>query len=141
MVDSLIEIKYVPKESLPNLFDWKSIQRALEYSDEEDIDDVFRACVDERRLLLLIYEDNVKVGDVTVETVEYDQIKALRVVTLSGEGYQRWKGALDAFLTNWAKDEGYDRIELMGRKGNQKILKELGYKPRYLFMTKDISHG
>ena len=76
-----------------------------------------------------------------VEFMDYPQITALRVVALGGNSMDMWLDELMDFLYLWAKENGMDRIEHMGRKGWVKALKDYGYMERYTFMTRDVDYG
>jgi len=137
-------IHFVPKEKVALIWDdiKDEIQRALDHAQgEEELQDVKNKLEEGVYGLLVIFiEDNLK-GVVTVQFMNYPQIRALRVVTISGHDYFKWQVPLHEYLEKWAKEQGMQRIEAMVRKGQIRALAPLGYKPAYTFMTKDIDNG
>ena len=134
-------IRYVDKEKIPELWPYieGEIQRALDHAyGEEEVQDVKIALENGVYGLLLAIKDRQVNGVITVQFMDYPQIRALRVVTISGYDYFGWQKPLDDFLTLWAKDEKMQRIECQVRDGQIRALKPLGYKKRYTFLTKDI---
>ncbi len=137
-------IRYVDKEKIPELWPYikDEIQRALDHAyGEEKTQDVKIALENGVYGLLLAIKDRQVNGVITVQFMDYPQIRALRVVTISGYDYFGWQKEIDEFLTLWAKDEKMQRIEAMCRDGQIRALKPLGYKKRYTFLTKDIDNG
>ena len=139
-----MKIIYVPKEKASLIWDdiKDEIQRALDHSQgEEEIQDVKIKIENGIYGLLVIFIDRKLCGVVTVQFVDYPQIMALRVVTISGHDYFTWQKPLHEYLEKWAREQGMNRIEAMVRKGQIRALAPLGYKPAYTFMTKDIDYG
>ena len=135
------DIRYVDKGKVSEIWQYISeeIQRALDHAcGEEELQDVKLALEDGRYGLLLAIKDRQVNGVITVQFMDYPQIRALRVVTISGNDNFGWQKTLDDFLTLWAKEQKMQRIEAMCRDGQIRALKPLGYKKRYTFLTKDI---
>lgn len=114
------------------------IQSALRHSEELSIQDVRKAIENSRMGLLVVKNDGKIVTSVVVETVNYPQLIALRVIALGGEKMHDWIPALNQYLSMWGREMGASRIELMGRRGWAKALSSVGYVEKYTFITKDI---
>lgn len=137
-------IRYVHKDKIEEIWEHirDEIQRALDHAcGEEELQDVKIKLENGIYGLLLVFIENILRGVITVQFMDYPQIRALRVVTISGYDYIKWQKPLDDFLTEWAREQGMQRIECMVRDGQIRALKPLGYKKRYTFLTKDISNG
>jgi len=138
-----MKVIYVPPDKAMLIWDdvKEEIQRAIDHSGhEEELQDFKKKIEEEIYAVLLVVDKKVK-AVITVQFMDYPQFRALRVVTIGGTEYSKWKYTLDEFLTDWAKEQGMSRIEFMGREGHVRALKPLGYQKQYTFMTKDIENG
>lgn len=129
-------------EYVHNLIHWDQykddIKRALDKGcGEIEIQDVYKKLQDGTMGLIDIHGK----ASCVVEFVDYDQMEALRVVALGGDGMDEWLEELLDFLYKWAAENHMDRVEHNGRKGWVRKLEKYGYRERYIFMTRDIEYG
>ena len=116
-----------------------TIGRALD--EELTTEDVYEKLKMKTMALITVSLRGEIVAACVCEQVNYPRIRALRVVALGGHRMKEWLSELSDFLDDWARDSDCDRIEQMGRKGWKRKLTEYDYKPRYVFMTKDLNNG
>jgi hypothetical protein len=69
------------------------------------------------------------------EAHDWPSKRVLAIPFIAGHDMERWLGFLPA-LERFAKDEGFDEVELSGRPGWGKVT---GYEERYRVFTKDIT--
>lgn len=87
--------------------------------------------------LWVITNEGVAIGACTTEVIAYPSKKRIRIVTLGGSDFEKWAVLLDAILIGWAKENGAEGSEVFVRKGFIRKLADLGYKERYIAMSKD----
>lgn len=75
-------------------------------------------------------------GCVVTELVIYPRGRALRVFLAGGELGQIL--AMTKDMARWAKAQGCDFAEFDGRFGWQRVLKQIGWKPRSIVMELDL---
>lgn len=136
----MYSIDYIPSSKLDTVWkiSRKHLEKALSHSDEIGIQDVRESLQNDKMGLLVVKDGKEIVTSVVVETVDYPQLIALRVVALGGENMYDWIPAMNQYLSMWGKEMGASRIELMGRRGWAKSLSSEGYVEKYTFITKDI---
>lgn len=91
--------------------------------------------------LWVVTEERSIVAVATSELVTYPKCKALRVVTLGGNGINRWFGCLDREWDKEARQNGCSRIEAVGRKGWGRAVKAYGYADQMTFVMRQVDHG
>jgi hypothetical protein len=116
------------------------VESALKHTQGEmgSLDICERAINGAMQLWVVAERDKIQ-GVVVTEVIEFPNITSLRVVTLSGEGFQEWKRELDQRLEQFARVVGAKRIEAVGRPGWTRALRDLQYKPAYTIVTRAVS--
>lgn len=115
------------------------IQSALEHGGGElNSDDIMRLCCERDMQLWVVTREGVAVGAATTEVIVYPNKKRIRIVTLGGSEFEKWATLLDGILIGWAKENEAVGSEVFVRKGFTKKLSDLGYKERYIAMSKDF---
>ena len=114
------------------------IDKAQVYAAGElDTQDFF-AMIENGDMQLWIAEDD---GDIfammLTEFVQYPRKKVMRIVSIGGEGMNRWMKYFPA-LEAAALSVGCTGFEIFGRKGWLRVLKD--WKCSYHVLTKDIKH-
>lgn len=105
---------------------------------ELEPDDVYaRLCDGRMQVLAAVYEDTIVAALVT-EVVNYPRKTALRVVLAGGSKLDKWMHAAQAMLLIGAHAVGASFIEMHGRKGWQKALLAVGWKPSYYSMAFEV---
>lgn len=82
--------------------------------------------------LWIAFNDNEIVASAVTEIVAYSKIKTLVGHFIGGKDLESWKQAIVDAMAKFAKAEGCDRIEFMGRRGWSKPLKKIGWKESYI---------
>lgn len=106
-----------------------------------DVADVLSLILSGTFTLWTVIEDGTLVAAATSEIVEYPKCKALRVVTLGGNGLPRWFAAFDRELGREARGHGCSRIEAVGRKGWGRAVKAYGYADQMHFVMRQVEYG
>jgi hypothetical protein len=100
-----------------------------------DLDDVELALKEKRMQLWAIHDGGVKCVIVT-QIVNYYKCKAVRVLTVTGIDHKEWLQLGFDTLMAWGKENGCSLMEMQGRKGWEKPLKQLGFEEPEILMTK-----
>lgn len=99
-----------------------------------------KASIDKVQVWVVVQTDTKTVlGVATTEVVDYDNVAALRVITLGGVGMAQWMEQLCEKLTAFARLHHCDRIESVGRPGFARRLLSLGFQPSYVVMTLQLT--
>jgi hypothetical protein len=112
------------------------VERAFRSNfDRMNLDDVELALKEKRMQLWAIHDGGIKCVIVT-QVVNYYKCKAVRVLTVTGINHKEWLQLGFDTLTAWGKENGCTLIEMQGRKGWEKPLKQLGFEDPEILMTK-----
>ena len=68
----------------------------------------------------------------------YPQKKILCVLLLGGNEFMKWRDEADALLNAFGKENNCEYVELFGRKGWGKMLKDINYKEVTRLFAKEI---
>ena len=69
---------------------------------------------------------------------KYPQKNILCVLLLAGKNFSRWRDEADVLLDAFGKENKCEYVELFGRKGWGKVLKDLNYKEQTRLFAKEI---
>jgi len=58
---------------------------------------------------------------------------------LGGEDFLDSVVDADSVLSEWGKDHGCECLELCGRRGWERSLKKVGFKPTFVSLSKELS--
>ena len=72
-------------------------------------------------------------GAVVTEISQYPQTRALIMHFTGGKQLPKWKTPMLEVLQQFARDNECNIIESYGRPGWEKVFKNDGYKPRFIF--------
>jgi len=78
------------------------------------------------------------VGVATTQVVDFPRIAILRVVTLQGKNLNVWMEALLRVLEQFCREQGLQRIEVVGRRGWVRKLAGLGFREVYSVVVKEV---
>ena len=110
------------------------IGRALfEAPGEESLDDI-RDDLHSDSMLINIAVEGVIQGVAVLQSVRLHDERLLHVHTLTGGGMTTWLGEFVAYLKYLNKALDLDGISLTGRFGWHRVLKNHGFKTRYVMM-------
>jgi hypothetical protein len=74
----------------------------------------------------------------TTKFVDYPNIRGLKVLFTGGYEGDLWFPEMNKILKGWAKDNGCKFVEFTGRKGWQRKLDKLGWKPEYVSFRMEV---
>ncbi len=111
---------------------------ALKYSlGEYSIDDIKNACISKNMQLWVKIGKKAK-GAFVTKIAKYPQKNLLIVILYRGDEFQEWRDEADALLNAFGKQHNCEYVELFGRKGWGKILKDIDYKEVTRLFAKEI---
>lgn len=131
----MIQVSMVPTEYVDTC--WSKIQSYVDdaveategrYSAEE----LYAMAKDTRNNLWVAFDDSGYKGFVLTSINTYPQRKILAMNFCGGVEFKTWKTPIIDTLKKYAKDFGCDSLEAYGRKGWAKILKDEGYKSKFV---------
>jgi len=105
-------------------------ERALKHQDTHALEDVARAIVDNHAQLW-----RGKHSEIVTEIKVYPTIQVCRIWLAGGDMDELVKEMLPD-VEAWAKERGCARMEICGRKGWKRVLKD--YREQYAVLTKEI---
>jgi len=111
---------------------------ALKYSlGEYSIDDIKNLCISKDMQLWVKFDKEVQ-GAFVTKINKYPQKNLLLVILLGGDKFQEWRDEADALLNAFGKQHNCEYVELFGRKGWGKMLKDLNYNEVTRLFAKEI---
>ena len=114
------------------------LNTALEYSlGEYSITDIKNACISKNMQLWVKIGKKAK-GAFVTKIAKYPQKNLLIVILLGGDEFQEWRDEADALLNAFGKENNCEYVELFGRKGWGKMLKDIDYKEVTRLFAKEI---
>jgi hypothetical protein len=118
----------------------KEIEKALEYSDgDRDAAQTILDSVTTPRIYQIwrVFKDGKGVALGSTRVVHYANFTALHITTLAGETHNdlcKWSAVFEKEM----KEQPIDVLEITGRRGFVRQLKEAGWTERYTTMRKSI---
>jgi len=121
---------------------WHLVQEylitALEYGlGEYSIGDIKKSCKSKDMQLWVKMGREVK-GAFVTKIAKYPQKNLLCVILLGGDEFQEWRDEADALLNAFGKEHNCEYVELFGRKGWGRALKDIDYKEITRLFAKEI---
>jgi len=114
------------------------LNTALKYSlGEYSITDIKNACISKNMQLWVKIGKQAK-GAFVTKIAKYPQKNLLIVILLGGDEFQEWRDEADALLNAFGKENNCEYVELFGRKGWGKMLKDIDYKEVTRLFAKEI---
>jgi hypothetical protein len=103
---------------------------------------VFAWLVDRRYILWLAYQEDGRIGAAFVtREAHYPCRKMLTIDIAGGSDMAGWMSEADATFRAYARDAGLDGVELYGRPGWTRALKNLGWTGGTVLLETDIAAG
>ena len=113
------------------------LQKAINYNDGDfDSDHVFFRLQQQTMQLFIGYNPKDVIYAAVTEIIPYQKRKSLRIVLMGGKDIDSWVDT--KIFERFAKVQGCDRIEIVGRKGWIKKLKTRGYQQKHFIVTKEL---
>ena len=121
---------------------WSLVQEylitALEYGlGEYSIGDIKESCKSKDMQLWVKMSKEVE-GAFITKISQYPQKNILCVLLLGGKNFSSWRDEADVLLNAFGKENKCEYVELFGRKGWGKVLKDLDYKEQTRLFAKEI---
>ena len=121
---------------------WSLVQEylitALEYGlGEYSIEDIKESCKSKDMQLWVKFDTEVR-GAFITKIAKYPQKNLLCVILLGGKEFHKWRDEADALLNAFGKEHNCEYIELFGRKGWGRALKDIDYKEITRLFAKEI---
>jgi len=112
------------------------LARAVSRSEGElKTDDILDFISEGDMQLWIVSENKEIIAALVTQIITYPQKRILRLVSLAGEDFNKFKHFLDR-VQSFAIQRGCTALELWGRKGWKKLLPE--WDSKYIVYTKDI---
>ena len=112
---------------------------ALEYGlGEYSIDDIKKSCLSRDMQLWVKFDREGVRGAFITKISKYPQKNLLCVILLGGEEFIEWRDEADALLNAFGKENNCEYVELFGRKGWGKMLKDINYREITRLFAKEI---
>lgn len=132
-------IIYIPSAEVPRV--WEMVQgylgKAVEYvNGEMALEDFRQDLISGRKQLWVIAENYKPKGACITEIADYPRKRIIRVLLLGGEDIKSWIGELLETGEAWARRIGAKSIEIDGRKGWVRFLKD--FRLTHYRLSKEI---
>ena len=105
---------------------------------EYSTSDIKSACISKNMQLWVKIDKEVQ-GAFVTKISKYPQKNILCVLLLSGKEFMTWRDEADALLNAFGKENNCEYVELFGRKGWGKILKDINYEEQTRLFAKEIT--
>ena len=106
---------------------------------EYSITDIKSACKSKNMQLWVKIGKEVE-GAFVTKISKYPQKNILCVLLLGGKEFMTWRDEADALLNAFGKQHNCEYVELFGRKGWGKVLKDINYKEQTRLFAKEINN-
>lgn len=131
----MIEISAVPKEFVDTC--WPQVETYLEGAAQYThgrytASNIYDRIVEDDYVLWVAFEDDVILGAVVTNVMDYPQKKVLAMPYCGGVELSKWKDPMLAMLRKFAVQIGCQAIEATARKGWAKVFKDDGYKEQWV---------
>ena len=119
---------------------WEKVEpilaRVIPHSEGElETGDILDLVTEGSMQLWIVAENKEIIAALVTQIITYPQKRILRLVSLAGEDFNKFKHFLD-IVESFAIQKGCTALELWGRKGWKKLLPE--WNSEYIVYTKDI---
>mgnify|MGYP003148467084 FL=1 len=106
---------------------------------EYSTSDIKSACISKDMQLWVKIDKEVQ-GAFVTKISKYPQKNILCVLLLGGKNFLEWRDEADALLNAFGKENNCEYVELFGRKGWGKMLKDINYKEQTRLFAKEINN-
>jgi len=123
---------------------WPLVQEyliaALKYGlGEYSIEDIKKSCKSKNMQLWVNFDKEGVQGAFITKVSMYPQKNILCVLLLGGNEFMKWRDEADALLNAFGKEKNCEYVELFGRKGWGKMLKDINYEEQTRLFAKEIT--
>lgn len=131
----MIEFSLVPTEYVDACWDKieEFVKKAVDKTEGRyTLNDLYQMTKKDNHHLWVSFDAPEFKGFVITSVNTYPQRKILSMSFCGGIEYKDWKKPMMSTLKRFAKDMGCDALEAYGRPGWSKILKDEGYKAKFV---------
>ena len=138
----------IPSSNLDDVWSLvkKDIQEALSYSGNHTDAEFVYDTLKENKMQLWVVWDNSKsktvdkyYGVVVTEIVKRKLIQSCNIFIVTGRHRQKWQHLISV-LEDFATDNNCTNMELIARKGWQRIMEQFDYKQTHVVLEKQITN-
>lgn len=119
---------------------WPQIEVLLDRVADEKVstEDIYRFVAEGRWMLWVgeVPDTFVLTAVIITEFIEYPQVTNLRIIFLSGDD-EDWAYGIQVF-EDFARVNKCHSLEVLGRKGWERVLRDQGYKLNFITLSKRI---
>jgi len=128
-------VTQVPVEDLE--FIWSQVKPQIEKALDGSYSsyDILEYIKQNRMQLWISWNDGIEASFVT-EVCDYPQLRVLRWVLAGGSNMESWLDLVTSKVEDWAKRNNCQRLEIVGRKGWTKVLRD--YEPQAVYFVKEL---
>lgn len=139
----MIKISAVPPELVPDyweialpLFAKSFRYSSLKINEQDVYEDIMRG----NQSLWIVFDESPvnTIGAFTIRVKNYPAGQTLCGEHLGGERLEDWADMLFEIMERYARDLGIKNLELIGRRGWEKILKPKGWEGKLVVFEKEI---
>ena len=135
----MISLSYVFTDDVERV--WADIapilKKAVRLTDDQTMDTLLSSLLLEKMQLWIGHEGDVIVyAGVTQILNSQSGKKTAQIMYLSGSRLSEWSERHRKVIEAWAKNIGCDRVEIVGRRGWEKVCKD--YRLKYVTLTRDL---
>lgn len=139
----MIKISAVPQELIADYWGLAlpHLSKAFKYSSNKvSAEDVYDDLIRGHQSLWVVFEGTPinLIGAFTIRVKSYPAGMALAGEHLGGERLNEWAEDLFQTMESYARDLGIHNLELVGRRGWEKILKPRGWNSNLVIFEKEI---
>ena len=106
---------------------------------EYSTSDIKKSCISKNMQLWVKIGTEVE-GVFVTKISKYPQKNILCVLLLVGKEFITWRDEADALLSAFGKENNCEYVELFGRKGWGRMLKDINYKEQTRLFAKEINN-
>ena len=141
-----MNLVHIPSSNLDDVWNLvkKDISEALSYSGDHTDSDFVYDCVKENKMQLWVVWDKDKpttlekyYGVVVTEIIERKLIQSCNLFIVTGRHRQQWQHLISV-LEDFAIENNCTNMELIARKGWQRIMEQFDYKQTHVVLEKPI---
>jgi hypothetical protein len=128
-------ITQVPIEDLE--FIWSQVKPQIEKALDGSYSsyDILEYIKQNRMQLWISWNDGIEASFVT-EVCDYPQLRVMRWVLAGGSNMESWLDLVTSKVEDWARRNNCQRLEIVGRKGWTKVLRD--YEPQAVYFVKEL---
>ncbi len=118
------------------------VQMAIEHSNGElNMEGIIKRIEKKEIAVGTIFDDDIRklIAVVTFEMTTFDSgMKILTIQCAGGERLEEWFEQIDVLANSMARHHDCDKIYIVGRKGWERKLRDIGYGHAHTVLTKEV---